>query len=257
VVASPITPKKTGYEPRLYSLEGYPEDQQQVIEEEFFAPVVDEPASRALKVLIAGGDPSKFTRELAEAWTRFVMASRVRSPNVLKMMQVQGRRHMEEALLREPYQYEAVRRAGDPPTLLELAERVCKPRLDNHGKVILPGLIQHPRYAEIILRMNWRTLHLRAETQQDFLTSDYPCVLTHGGLDDSRCIVAFPLHPRSAFFATSHCDSESGLLSLDEGTIVEQLNDGVVRQAERYVYGRTDAELAFVETRLRTAEAGT
>ncbi len=240
MVASTIAPKKTGYEPRLYSLEGYPEDRQQVIEEKFFAGGVDSPASHALKVLIAGGDPSKFTPELAEAWTRFLMAARARSPNVVKMIQIQGRRHIEEALLRNPHQYEAVRRAGDPPTLLELAERKCGPRLDNHGKIILPGLIQHPRYAETILRMNWRTLHLRAETQQDFLTSDYPCVLTHGGLDDPRCIVAFPLHPRSAFFATSHRESESGLLSLEEGTIVEQLNDGIVRQAERYVYARTD-----------------
>jgi hypothetical protein len=162
-------------------------------------------------------------------------------------------RNIEEALLRDPHQHKAVRRAGDPPTLLKLAERICKPRLDNHGKIILPGLIQHPRYAKIILQMNWMTLHLPAAMQQEFLTSDYPCVLTRGGLDDPCCIVAFPLHPRSAFFATSHSESKRGLLSLDAGTIVEQLNDGVVRQAERYVYGRTDADLAFVESRLRAA----
>jgi Protein of unknown function (DUF4238) len=255
VVASPIAPKNTGYEPRLYSLDGYPKDQEQVIEETFFAPVVDEPASRALKVLVAGGDPSKLTNELAEAWTRFLMAARARSPDVVAMMQTLGRRNIVEALLRDPHQYEAVRRADDPPTLLKLAERTCKPRLDNHGKIILPGLIQHPRYAKIILRMNWMTLHLPEATQQEFLTSDYPCVLTHGGLDDPHCVVAFPLHPRSAFFATGDNESKGGLLSLDPGTIVEQLNDGVVRQAERYVYGRTDADLAFVESRLRAPEA--
>jgi Protein of unknown function (DUF4238) len=139
VMARPIAPKNTGYEPRLYSLEGYPKDQEQVIEETFFAPVVDEPASRALKVLIAGGAPAKLTSELAEAWTRFLMAARARSPDVIEMMQIQGRRNIEEALLRDPHQYKAVRRAGDPPTLLKLAERICKPRLDNHGKIILPG----------------------------------------------------------------------------------------------------------------------
>jgi hypothetical protein len=213
-MARPIAPKNTGYEPRLYSLKGYPKDQEQVIEKTFFAPVVDEPASRALKVLIAGGAPAKLTRELAEAWTRFLMAARARSPDVIEMMQIQGRRNIEEALLRDPHQYKAVRRAGDPPTLLKLAERICKPRLDNHGKIILPGLIQHPRYAKIILGMDWMTLHLPAATQQEFLTSDYPCVLTHGGLDDPRCVVAFPLHPRSAFFATSNSESKRGLLSL-------------------------------------------
>jgi hypothetical protein len=93
------------------------------------------------------------------------------------------------------------------------------------------------------------TQHLPAATQQAFLTFDYPCVLTHGDLDDSRCVVAFPLHPRSAFFATSNSESKRGLLSLGAGTIVEQLNDGVVTQAERYVYGRTDADVDFIQSR--------
>jgi hypothetical protein len=52
VKASPIAPKNTGYERFLYSLEGYPEHEQHVIEREFFARVVDEPASRAQSLRI-------------------------------------------------------------------------------------------------------------------------------------------------------------------------------------------------------------
>src|SRR5712675_652356 len=76
-VTSRIGPKHTGYEPRLYSLEGYLEEQQQAIEEHFFAVGVDGPASQALKVLIAG-DLTKLTDELGVAWTRFLMAARAR-----------------------------------------------------------------------------------------------------------------------------------------------------------------------------------
>jgi hypothetical protein len=150
-----------------------------------------------------------------------------------------------------------VRRNGDPSTLLEIAEQICKPRLDKSGKLMLPGVIQHQRYAEVILRMNSMTLKLPTTTQQELLTSDYPCVTTHGGLDDSRCIVAFPLDPRSAFVATSDNESRRRLLSLDPGAIALALNESVISQAERYAYGRTDAELVFIESRLRTAEAGT
>ena len=53
VVASPIAPDKTGYEPFLYTLLGYPPGKEQVIETEFMGPHVDEPASRAWKILIA------------------------------------------------------------------------------------------------------------------------------------------------------------------------------------------------------------
>src|SRR5712672_660497 len=76
VKASPVSPKKTGRERFLYSLEGFPDEQRQVIEEKFFAPVVDEPASRALKALIEC-DQSKLTPELREAWTTFLMAARL------------------------------------------------------------------------------------------------------------------------------------------------------------------------------------
>jgi hypothetical protein len=257
VVASPIAPKYTGYEPRLYSLDGYPEDQQQVLEEEFFSMVVDGPASQALKILIAG-DPSKLTDELRVAWARFLTAARARSPDVVRRAQSQGRRNVVQELLRDPHEYEALRRDGDPSTLLEFAEQICKPRLDNSGKFVLPGVIQHPRYAEIILRMNWMTLKLPTELRQEFLTSDYPCVLTHDGLDDPRCIVAFPLDPRSAFFATGDMGSRGRLLALDPGAIAGLTNESVVSQAERYAYARTDTDLAFVESRLRKAEpAGT
>ena len=100
------------------------------------------------------------------------------------------------------------------------------------------------------------TLTLPTATQQEFLTSDYPCVMTHGGLHNPRCIVAFPLDPRSAFVATSDNESRCRLLSLDPGAIALALNESVVVQAERHVYGRTASEVAFVESRLHTAEAG-
>jgi Protein of unknown function (DUF4238) len=38
VIASPITPKSTGYEPQLYALDGYPDDQKQWIEKHYMGP---------------------------------------------------------------------------------------------------------------------------------------------------------------------------------------------------------------------------
>src|SRR6266849_8653727 len=125
VVASPVAPKNTGYERFLYSLDDYPEDQRQVIEEKFFAPVVDEPVSCARKVLIER-DQTKLTVERRNAWTRFIMAARLRSPEMVEGIQKAARRQLEENLLRDPHEYEAVRRDDDPPTLLEFAEQRIK-----------------------------------------------------------------------------------------------------------------------------------
>src|SRR5260370_27643245 len=52
VVASPITPENTGYEPSLYSLDRYQPEHRQAIDKQFFCPIVDEPAPHALAVLV-------------------------------------------------------------------------------------------------------------------------------------------------------------------------------------------------------------
>ena len=79
VVATPIAPKNTGYERCLYRLDGYVPEAMNSIEKKFIAPIVDDPAARALKVLTEG-DNSKLTPELRQAWTRFVMSLHVRNP---------------------------------------------------------------------------------------------------------------------------------------------------------------------------------
>jgi hypothetical protein len=73
VVASPITPEKTGYEPHLYSLDGLPSDQRQQIEKHYMAPVVDDPASRALQILMAR-NTSNTSARLRTDWVRFLMS---------------------------------------------------------------------------------------------------------------------------------------------------------------------------------------
>ena len=130
--------------------------------------MLDDPAAPALKVLIAR---DQLTWEQRVAWTRFLIAALARSPDMIRKIQNEGRRHMEEALLLDPHEYEAVRSEGAPPTLLELAEQTCKPRLDNAGKLVLPDVIQHPKFAEAILRMQWATLDISTATHE-LLTSD-------------------------------------------------------------------------------------
>ena len=89
-----------------------------------------------------------------------------------------------------------------------------------------------------------------SSARHELLTSDQPYVMTRG-LGDSRCIVAFPISPRFAFVATHDREMESRLLNLGVSKIARAINESVVGQAERHVYGRTSAHLAFVEKRLR------
>jgi hypothetical protein len=116
VVASPITPQHTGYEPGLYGLEGCSPDVRNSIEKNFMAPVVDSPASRALDVLNER-DNAKLTTELRQAWTRFVMSLHVRNPAKVDHITRQAGAGLRQSLCANPEEYEAVRGANAPPYL--------------------------------------------------------------------------------------------------------------------------------------------
>jgi hypothetical protein len=248
VVASPIIPENTGYERSLYSLDGYPPEHRQAIEKQFFGPIVDEPASRALEVLLER-KPEKLTPEHRIAWTRFLMAMRVRNPEMVAQITSEARRRAEQALLRDPEQYLAVKQPHDPPTLLEWAQKHAAPRLENSGKFVLPALAQNEKIGNALIGMRWATLAF-SSSALDLLTSDSPFVMTHG-LGDQRCVVAFPLSPRLAFFAVHDLAQETRICGHTLEQIARSLNESVVSQARRHVYSASVSHLRFVENRLR------
>jgi hypothetical protein len=55
-----------------------------------------------------------------------------------------------------------------------------------------------------------------------------------------------------SFFRDEQSGSAPPSLALDPGAITQLTNESVVSQAERYVYGRTNAELAFVKRPLHS-----
>lgn len=80
VVAHPIAPKNTGYEMGLYSLDGYPPEQRNVMEKNFMALEVDNPAVAPLRLFLDRRPASELTLPMKQAWTRFLMSLHVRNP---------------------------------------------------------------------------------------------------------------------------------------------------------------------------------
>jgi hypothetical protein len=136
VVASPIAPDNTGYEPGLYTLLGYPPDKAQMIETEFMGPYVDQPASRALKILL-DRDGSRMTEEVWEWWTRFLMAMRLRDPQSLAEHSSLARNLLKDNLLADP-QYLALRKETDPPNGYEWMKTEHPQVLENVGTLSRP-----------------------------------------------------------------------------------------------------------------------
>ncbi|HQR05074.1 MAG: DUF4238 domain-containing protein [Proteobacteria bacterium] len=254
VVASPITPQHTGYELGLYGLDGYVPDVCNSIEKNFMAPIVDDPAARALAVLIERNN-AKLTTELRQAWTHFVMSLHVRSPAKVKQITRQAQNELRQSLSVNPEEYEAVRGALDPPTLVEWVEQNALPLLDNYGKQLLPSIITHTETRDAVIRMRWWTIGI-TEDFPDFLLGDRPVYMSHGVMDE-RCFIAVPLSPKYVFFATRKQEIFNRVMSYGIKSVTKSLNNLYVMQADQQVYAASDRHLRFVENRLERCRGET
>jgi hypothetical protein len=254
VVASRIAPANTGFEPGLYRLEGYQREVMNAVEKEYMAKVVDEPASRALKVII-DGDYSKMTPELQVVWTRFLMSLIYRTPHMVSYITKEAEANLRNNFQLNPEDYEAARAPTHPPTLLEFVERYTPALFSEAGKSFLPGIIDNPRNGNAILQMRWWTWALDNKySVPDLLTSDSPLFRSHG-LGDERCIIALPISPRRAFFATRNSARLKAVMAHGSARVAKELNASTVNQAQKYVFGINDRQLRFVERRLRRVDA--
>ena len=254
VVATRTAPKSTGYEEGLYSLEGASPGRRNAIEKDFMAPKVDEPAALAMQALIAM-DPSKLTDDLRIAWTRFLMSLHVRNPERVEQIREMAADGLRKSLRADPEDYEKLRKPGDPPTLLEWAERNTPAIFDNQGMRMLPGVIEHRPPVEAIIQMRWMTVGT-ADEFPDLLTSDRPVYMSHG-VNDDRCFIVVPMSPRFMFFATRDPSMFDRVLALGIESVTKQVNGFMATGGVQNVYGASDRHLRFVENRLRPKSAAT
>ncbi len=247
VIASPITPKSTGYEPQLYALDGYPDDQKQWVEKNYMGPVVDAPASKALRILLAQNSLD-MTPETRTDWVRFLMSLILRNPEAVANTNAEMRAGLTAKFSQHSDWYEANKAPNDPPTFVEWAQNNIPLVWDNSGKLHLPDFIENPGIGTVLIRMHWFTFDL-GNSAFTLLTGDRPFIRTHG-LKDQRCVVVLPISPRFAFVATHAPEVDLHLSRVDPAQLVKDINARIVAQAVKHVYGASDCHLQFVENHL-------
>lgn len=224
------TPKHVGYEPYLYTIPSLTDDPQWV-ETQVMQRQVDDPASKAMQVIVAKGLGS-LTGEQRTAWCRFLIAQWYRSPEKISKLLRVAEDSMLTEFTRSPEQYEFVRTELDPATLLELKEQNW-PGLDRAVALrgVLPDLINDQRATKIIGGMHWAVYDLSA-SKLDLLTSDRP-VVRYGGLDSPDCMIAVPLNPKRLFFAL---DRRYSIRYEKAEQLVRVINTDLVTSAREAVY---------------------
>ncbi|MGH9806499.1 MAG: DUF4238 domain-containing protein, partial [Terriglobia bacterium] len=198
VIARPVHPAATGYARSLYTMEGLPDDQKQTIEKDYMAAKVDDPAAKALRVLL-GTNTNALTEEMRRAWTRFLLVSLHRRPAAVAEIGDTFRAVLRQNLLADT-SYESDKQEGDPSTRFEWMEKHHPHLIDDAAKEMVVRATENQNIGNVIINMQWSTLDMSA-SRHELLTGDMPH-LRFGGLKDPKCAIVFPLSPKKLFIAT-------------------------------------------------------
>lgn len=228
-------PRSTGSLDRLYSLDSVPPERQQQVEKDFLAGVIEAPAGLVLNKMRTAGRGHDLTMEERHVWTRFLMAQRIRSPEIVRFLDDQAPPHLRKVLSAYPEEYQALAEEGDPETLLEWVERAKPGLINDFGRLLIPSLILDDRAYNRIIRMQWWQMDFTG-TGIPLLSSDHPLVIVPG-IDHPGCVIAMPISPRFAFFACPN-KGVAEYLAKFYGLrfLAEWLNFQVVRLANAQVY---------------------
>lgn len=182
-------------------------------------------------------------------WTRFLMAQRIRSPEIVHLLDEQGPSTLREVLAANPEEYEALKEGEDPETLLEWLDRVKPGLIEDFGKLLIPSMILDDRAYNRIIQMHWWQMNFGA-TGISLLSSDHPLVIMPG-IDHPGCVLAMPVSPAFAFFA---CPDERVATYLTRyyplRDLATWLNMQVIRLAESQVYGVDDSASDLIRQNL-------
>ena len=182
-------------------------------------------------------------------WVRFLMSLKVRQPDVVNQIRMEGARNLRQSLSESPEQYEALAEDDDAPTLEEWAELEYPGLIENFGLSAFPKLVDNGKIGTKILRLRWWIWDF-SSAKHELLVSDNPCIFT-GDIDAPELIVALPISPTKAFLATRGDRTAERLRQQSPGELVVRLNESSVYQAHERVYARTDAPTRFIANRLK------
>lgn len=254
LIVSRLSPRSTGFEPELYSLDRVEPSMRQAVEKEFFGKMIDDRAAIPLDVMVTRGHLG-LTLTDRVILSHFLMSLRARHPDGVKRARDEGPAELRRHLELHPEEYERLRGPGDPPTLAAAAERFMPARVANFGINALQAVICHPKVGGRLFDGKWAVVTFAFDQERtSLLTSDRPCLLEGNLMAAGPYAVMLTISPTQLLTV---CDSELTQRKLQElpgNMLLDRVNRAVISQAAKYVYGVDDSHAALVEELLvRTA----
>lgn len=239
-------PAGTGYAIDLYSMQGFPPEMAQQIEEKFFG-VTDSLAADALKRLETNGPGGPWKSEMRSAWSRFLISLMLRMPPDMMALRTRWKNVIMATDPEEEAEYAKIAKVGDhPATFSEYMAQVPLETIEKYLFEVFVPLMDNERIGEAINRMVWSVVRTDAATHE-LLTSDRPIVRT--GLRHEFAHIILRMGPRILFIAANNTNTVQQFKKLSASALVRNTNRLIVEQANSLVIGRDDKQIQFVRNR--------
>lgn len=246
VVTKRTFPDGTGYERDLYRIGGYPEVLAQQFESKFLR-MVDTDAKHALDKIISG-DQTPWNPKMRSAWVRFILSLRFRNPEAVHLLKSHMDQIWKAATDRLRADYDKRRLPTDPKTFEEYIA-LTKPNAPHLSAFsILEQIIDNAELGPTLFHMDWTKISL-GDSKHSLLTSDRPLNGPYG-LASKDAYIVLPIGPKTLFIAAHDDRATKQLSATNADRVVRAMNDIVVRQARKFVWGIDDSQHRFVEKRI-------
>jgi hypothetical protein len=245
VKARRVHPDGTGYLRGLNTFARLRPELADFLEHRFFK-TIDNDASAILEML--NRDYVDFTDR--SAWSRFIMSQLHRSPEgITRVGEMVGETFETDLENYVRRNYDELRTDKDPPTFEEFQFSVNQADIDQTHLLVLGRIMNSENVGTALNQMRWAVIRTLRSNHR-LLTSDRPLVMTNG-LKQSNAHIVIPISP-VRIFAAAHTDDVLRQIDakMQHGGGVQLLNSQIARQARKYVWGRDDSHLKFVDERL-------
>lgn len=242
-----VHPDGTGYVRRLYLTDEFHDQPARDFESTFFSPV-DSSAADALRMMLVADNAAKLTHKQRHAWSSFIASLLLRMPDDLARIKKYLDQHWGQ--VRPHLEAEIVARDIDQiiPNFRSVFDEFESKATAGHAINFVTRFITNNRVAMELTKMRWEILRVD-HSNFEFMTSDRPVIMSNT-LNDPLSNVALPIGPRRLFIASHSSDLIDAARKMSHNQLARTANTSVVEGATAFVYGRTDTQLAFVQSRI-------
>jgi hypothetical protein len=241
VIARRRYPTETGFERGLYTLNAHKAEVAEIVENKLMRQT-DQYAALAHRLLlqnhIQGLDDT-----MRSGWARFILSLMRRTPEAFKSL---GDR-ITTALMQE---FPQLALPGDPADDDQKLARLGL--IERQRAMVLQSTITSEWVGTHLINMRWSVVTFTG-AKHLILTSDRPYVMTNGvGKPESHIVM--PISPTQCFLAANTIEIEQQLQRMPAREFMQKMNDKMVSQARKYVYGVDDSQVRFVANRFGRKE---